>query len=84
MVNWCPQRRELAIEVSEGYRSAEAIGVEQKVMRQWCLRVSAYAQHLRRSRHDRLERLKETQRNLDRSQHEGRRTLPLSQSGSGR
>ncbi len=67
MVNWCPKLGTVLAndEVSEGLSIRGGYPVEQKVMRQWCLRVSAYAQRLL----DGLEKidwsdsLKETQRN---------------------
>ena len=48
MVNWCPQLGTVLAndEVSEGVSVRGGYPVEQKVMRQWCLRVSAYAQRL--------------------------------------
>ena len=67
MVNWCEALGTVLAndEVSEGVSVRGGYPVEQKVMRQWCLRVSAYAPRLL----DDLERLqwseslKETQRN---------------------
>ena len=67
MVNWCPALGTVLAndEVSEGVSIRGGHPVEQKLMRQWCLRVSAYAQRLL----DGLENinwtesLKETQRN---------------------
>ena len=67
IVNWCPKLGTVLAndEVSEGLSIRGGYPVEQKLMRQWCLRVSAYAQRLL----DGLERidwsdsLKETQRN---------------------
>ncbi|MDD4922656.1 MAG: class I tRNA ligase family protein, partial [Bacteroidales bacterium] len=48
MVNWCPQLGTVLAndEVSEGLSLRGGFPVEQKVMRQWCLRISAYAQKL--------------------------------------
>jgi len=48
MVNWCPQLGTVLAndEVSEGLSVRGGFPVEQKVMRQWCLRISAYAQKL--------------------------------------
>ena len=48
MVNWCPQLGTVLAndEVSEGLSLRGGFPVEQKVMRQWCLRISAYAQRL--------------------------------------
>ena len=67
MVNWCPGLGTVLAndEVSEGVSVRGGFPVEQKVMKQWCLRVSAYAQRLLDGL-DRLEwsdSLKETQRN---------------------
>lgn len=67
MVNWCPALGTVLAndEVVDGLSERGGHPVVQKVMRQWCLRVSAYAQRLL----DGLERvdwsnsLKETQRN---------------------
>ncbi len=67
MVNWCPELGTVLAndEVSEGLSVRGGYPVEQKLMRQWCLRVSAYAPRLL----DDLENLawsdslKETQRN---------------------
>ena len=67
MVNWCPKLGTVLAndEVSEGLSIRGGYPVEQKVMRQWCLRVSAYAQRLLdgMERIDWTESLKETQRN---------------------
>jgi len=67
MVNWCPQLGTVLAndEVSEGLSVRGGYPVEQKKMRQWCLRVSAYAQRLLDGL-DKIEwtdSLKETQRN---------------------
>ena len=67
MVNWCPALGTVLAndEVSEGVSVRGGYPVEQKMMRQWCLRVSAYASRLL----DDLEAvewsdsIKETQRN---------------------
>ena len=67
MVNWCPALGTVLAndEVSEGLSVRGGYPVEQKMMNQWCLRVSAYAPRLL----DDLEKvewsdsLKETQRN---------------------
>ncbi len=67
LVNWCPQLGTVLAndEVVDGVSERGGYPVIQKVMRQWCLRVSAYAQRLL----DGLETvewtdsLKETQRN---------------------
>jgi len=67
MVNWCPALGTVLAndEVSEGLSIRGGFAVEQKVMRQWCLRISAYAQRLLDglSDIDWTESLKETQRN---------------------
>ncbi len=67
MVNWCPELGTVLAndEVVDGVSERGGYPVEQKRMRQWCLRVSAYSQRLL----DGLETLqwsesiKETQRN---------------------
>ncbi len=67
MVNWCPELGTVLAndEVVDGVSERGGFPVEQKKMRQWCLRVSAYAQRLL----DGLETIqwsdsiKETQRN---------------------
>ncbi|MDE6503155.1 MAG: class I tRNA ligase family protein, partial [Muribaculaceae bacterium] len=48
MVNWCPALGTVLAndEVSEGVSLRGGYPVEQKLMYQWCLRVSAYAQRL--------------------------------------
>ncbi len=48
MVNWCPQLGTVLAndEVVDGVSVRGGFPVEQKKMRQWCLRVSAYAQRL--------------------------------------
>ncbi|MCM1451287.1 MAG: leucine--tRNA ligase [Clostridium sp.] len=67
MVNWCPKLGTVLAndEVSEGVSLRGGYPVEQKVMYQWCLRVSAYAQRLLDGLDsiDWTESLKETQRN---------------------
>ena len=67
MVNWCPALGTVLAndEVSEGVSVRGGYPVEQKMMRQWCLRVSAYAQRLLDGLNDInwTESLKETQRN---------------------
>lgn len=67
MVNWCPQLGTVLAndEVSEGLSVRGGYPVEQKLMYQWCLRVSAYAQRLLEGldRLDWTDSLKETQRN---------------------
>ncbi len=67
MVNWCPKLGTVLAndEVSEGVSVRGGYPVEQKVMNQWCLRVSAYAPRLLRDL-DTIEwtdSIKETQRN---------------------
>ena len=66
-VNWCPQLGTVLAndEVSEGLSVRGGYPVEQRVMRQWCLRVSAYAGRLLEGldRLDWTDSLKETQRN---------------------
>lgn len=67
MVNWCPKLGTVLAndEVSEGVSIRGGYPVEQKVMCQWCLRVSAYAQRLLEGLEtlDWTDSLKETQRN---------------------
>ncbi len=67
LVNWCPQLGTVLAndEVSEGLSIRGGYPVEQKKMRQWCLRVSAYAERLLEGLDelDWSESLKETQRN---------------------
>ncbi|MDR1330833.1 MAG: leucine--tRNA ligase, partial [Tannerella sp.] len=67
MVNWCPALGTVLAndEVTGGLSVRGGHAVEQKVMRQWCLRVSAYAQRLLDGLDtiDWTESLKETQRN---------------------
>lgn len=67
MVNWCPDLGTVLAndEVSEGLSVRGGYPVEQKLMSQWCLRVSAYAPRLL-SGLDKLawsDSIKETQRN---------------------
>lgn len=66
-VNWCPALGTVLAndEVSEGVSIRGGHPVEQKVMRQWSLRVSAYAQRLLEGLDtlDWTESLKETQKN---------------------
>lgn len=67
MVNWCPKLGTVLAndEVSEGVSLRGGYPVEQKLMNQWCLRVSAYAQRLLDGLDnlDWTDSLKETQRN---------------------
>ena len=66
-VNWCPALGTVLAndEVSEGLSVRGGYPVEQRVMRQWSLRVSAYAQRLLEGldRIDWSDSIKETQRN---------------------
>ncbi len=66
-VNWCPALGTVLAndEVSEGLSVRGGHPVEQRVMRQWSLRVSAYAERLLRGLDnlDWTDSLKETQRN---------------------
>ena len=67
MVNWCPQLGTVLAndEVVDGVSERGGFPVVQKRMKQWCLRVSAYAQRLLDGLEtiDWTESLKETQRN---------------------
>lgn len=67
MVNWCPKLGTVLAndEVSEGLSIRGGYPVEQKLMYQWCLRVSAYAERLLAGldKIDWTDSLKETQRN---------------------
>lgn len=67
MVNWCPKLGTVLAndEVSEGVSLRGGFPVEQKVMNQWCLRVSAYASRLLTDLDtiDWTDSIKETQRN---------------------
>ncbi|MBQ0115555.1 MAG: leucine--tRNA ligase [Bacteroidales bacterium] len=67
MVNWCPKLGTVLAndEVSEGVSLRGGYPVEQKLMSQWCLRVSAYAGRLLRGLEtvDWTDSIKETQRN---------------------
>ena len=67
MVNWCPQLGTVRAndEVVDGVSERGGYPVVQKKMRQWCLRVSAYAQRLLDGLDtiDWTDSLKETQRN---------------------
>lgn len=67
MVNWCPTLGTVLAndEVKDGVSERGGHPVEQKKMRQWCLRVSAYAERLLHDLEtlDWTESLKETQRN---------------------
>ena len=67
MVNWCPKLGTVLAndEVVEGVSVRGGFPVEQKKMRQWCLRVSAYSQRLLDGLDtiDWSESIKEAQRN---------------------
>ena len=67
MVNWCPKLGTVLAndEVVNGVSEQGGYPVEQKKMRQWCLRVSAYSQRLLDGLDtiDWSESIKETQRN---------------------
>ncbi|MDO4934846.1 MAG: class I tRNA ligase family protein, partial [Prevotella sp.] len=67
MVNWCPQLGTVLAndEVVDGVSERGGYPVVQKKMRQWCLRVSAYAQRLLDGLEtiDWTDSLKETQKN---------------------
>ena len=67
MVNWCPELGTVLAndEVVDGVSERGGFPVIQKKMKQWCLRVSAYAQRLLDGldRIDWTDSLKETQRN---------------------
>ena len=67
MVNWCAELGTVLAndEVSEGLSVRGGFPVEQKLMNQWCLRVSAYAPRLLEDldKLDWSDSLKETQRN---------------------
>ena len=67
MVNWCPQLGTVLAndEVVDGLSVRGGFPVEQKKMKQWCLRISAYAQRLLDGLDtiDWSESIKETQRN---------------------
>lgn len=67
MVNWCPALGTVLAndEVINGLSERGGYPVEQKMMRQWCLRVSAYAQRLLDGldKVDWTDSIKETQKN---------------------
>ncbi|MDR2564398.1 MAG: leucine--tRNA ligase [Prevotellaceae bacterium] len=67
MVNWCPALGTVLAndEVKDGLSERGGYPVEQRKMRQWCLRVSAYAERLLKGLDeiDWTDALKETQRN---------------------
>lgn len=67
MVNWCPELGTVLAndEVKDGFSERGGHPVEQKKMKQWCLRVTAYAQRLLDSMEDLdwTDSLKEMQKN---------------------
>ena len=84
MVNWCPKLGTVLAndEVSEGVSVRGGYPVEQKMMSQWCLRVSAYAGRLLRDL-DTLEwteSIKETQRNWIGYSEGAEMTFPIADS----
>ncbi len=86
-VNWCPALGTVLAndEVSEGVSIRGGHPVEQKVMRQWSLRVSAYAQRLLDglSKIDWTDSLKETQKNWIGRSEGAEIHLPLAPSKGG-
>ena len=86
-VNWCPQLGTVLAndEVSEGLSIRGGYPVEQRVMRQWSLRVSAYAQRLLDglNKIDWTDSLKETQKNWIGRSEGAEINLPLSPSQGG-
>ena len=80
-VNWCPALGTVLAndEVSEGLSIRGGYPVEQKVMRQWSLRVSAYAQRLLDGleKIDWTDSLKETQKNWIGRSEGAERIFPL-------
>ena len=86
-VNWCPALGTVLAndEVSEGVSIRGGHPVEQKVMRQWSLRVSAYAQRLLDGldKIDWTDSLKETQRNWIGRSEGAEINLPLAPSKGG-
>ena len=84
MVNWCPKLGTVLAndEVTEGVSVRGGYPVEQKMMSQWCLRVSAYAGRLLRDL-DTLEwteSIKETQRNWIGYSEGAEMTFPIADS----
>ena len=84
MVNWCPKLGTVLAndEVSEGVSVRGGYPVEQKMMSQWCLRVSAYAGRLLRDL-DTIEwtdSIKETQRNWIGYSEGAEMTFPIADS----
>ena len=84
MVNWCPKLGTVLAndEVSEGLSIRGGYPVEQKMMRQWCLRVSAYAGRLLRDLDtiEWTESIKETQRNWIGYSEGAEMTFPIADS----
>ncbi len=84
MVNWCPKLGTVLAndEVSEGVSIRGGYPVEQKMMRQWCLRVSAYAGRLLRDleKVEWTESIKETQRNWIGYSEGAEMTFPIADS----
>ena len=84
MVNWCPKLGTVLAndEVSEGVSVRGGYPVEQKMMRQWCLRVSAYAGRLLRDLDtiEWTESIKETQRNWIGYSEGAEMTFPIADS----
>ena len=84
MVNWCPNLGTVLAndEVSEGLSIRGGYPVEQKMMRQWCLRVSAYAGRLLRDLDtiEWTESIKETQRNWIGYSEGAEMTFPIADS----
>ena len=84
MVNWCPKLGTVLAndEVSEGLSIRGGYPVEQKIMRQWCLRVSAYAGRLLRDLGtiEWTESIKETQRNWIGYSEGAEMTFPIADS----
>ena len=84
MVNWCPKLGTVLAndEVSEGLSLRGGYPVEQKMMRQWCLRVSAYAGRLLRDleKVEWTESIKETQRNWIGYSEGAEMTFPIADS----
>ena len=84
MVNWCPQLGTVLAndEVTEGVSVRGGYPVEQKMMSQWCLRVSAYAGRLLRDLDtiEWTESIKETQRNWIGYSEGAEMTFPIADS----
>ena len=84
MVNWCPKLGTVLAndEVSEGVSVRGGYPVEQKMMSQWCLRVSAYASRLLRDLDtiEWTESIKETQRNWIGYSEGAEMTFPIADS----